>query len=329
MTDGRPAGERPATREEVVGCYRFILGREPEDAAVVEQHLANGLPLRALRRTFLESFEFQRGTPPPPLAAIGFAPPRLEVEAEASPEQLGAVLQRVGAYWTRIGGEAPHWSVLTHDRFRPDRIAEEREAFYATGRNDRALLLGLMARHGLSPASHPRLLEFGCGVGRATLAIAEGFAEVTACDISEAHLALAREAEAERGPPRIAWFRSTIEAPMPDGQWDVWFSRLVLQHNPPPVTAWLLRRAFQGLAPGGIAVFQVPVHCIGYRYSLAEDLAATTPPRMEMHVLPQHEIFALAAAAGVVPVDVREDTHVISPGRGNWLSNLFVLRKPG
>jgi len=318
-----------ATRDDVLGCYRYLLGREPESDAVVQRHLSRGLTASELRQSFLRSAEFRSRSAPPPAPPMPLAPAPIEVESEATEDELAAMLARTGAYWARIGGEAPHWSVLTQDRFRPGRIAGNEAAFHATGEVDRALVRDLLARHGLEPAGLPRLMEFGCGVGRATLALARDFAGVTACDISPAHLALARRAAAARGVSNIAFARTSAARPMPGGHWNLWYSRLVLQHNPPPIIAWLLRVAFRRLAPGGIAIFQVPTHCVGYRFRIADYLAREGEPGMEMHLLPQAAIFALAAEAGLRVLEVREDTHLVSGNPAAWLSNLFVLRRPG
>jgi SAM-dependent methyltransferase len=264
-------------------------------------------------------------TPARPAERLPLAPAPIEVESEAGPGELAAMLERTGQYWERVGGEAPHWSVLTQERYRPERIAETRDEFYASGKTDLALVTGLLARHGMTPAARPRLLEFGCGVGRATLALARVFA-VTGCDVSGPHLRLARREAAARGVAGIEWHRTRTRRPMPRGLWDVWFSRIVLQHNPPPVIAWLLREAFARLAPGGVAIFQVPTHAVGYRFRLSEYLARPEAPHMEMHVLPQRAVFALAAEAGLSVLEVREDHVVGQPGR--WLSNLFVLQRP-
>jgi hypothetical protein len=95
------------------------------------------------------------------------------------------------------------------------------------------------------------------------------------------------------------------------------------------VIAWLLAWAFRRLAPGGVAIFQVPTHRVGYRFRLSEYLAREAEPEMEMHVLPQPAVFALAAAARLEVLEVREDTHLVAGQPAVWLSNLFVLRRPG
>jgi hypothetical protein len=108
---------------------------------------------------------------------------------------------------------------------------------------------------------------------------------------------------------------------------DVWFSYIVLQHNPPPVIAMVLRRALSMLAPGGVAIFQLPTHALGYRFDLAAYLAAPVSDAIEVHCLPQSVVFRLAAEAGCVPLEVREDTAMGPPS--HWLSNSFVFAKLG
>jgi SAM-dependent methyltransferase len=104
---------------------------------------------------------------------------------------------------------------------------------------------------------------------------------------------------------------------------DLWFSTRTLQHNPPPVTALILRRAFALLAPGGVAVFQIPTARVGYHF----DIAAPEPDEdLPIHAFPQAAVFALAAEAGCIPVEVIEDSVIWPPILCR--SNSFVIRKP-
>lgn len=332
-----PAGaRRPAARleqaqptlDDVRACYRLILGREAESDEVLQRHLAQVSTLAQLRDAFLHSAEFRSRALVDPTPRLHLAPAPLAIDVTASAEVLAAMLARTATYWERVGAEAPHWSVLTQDRYRPDAIGQSIDDFYATGRADLGLVEGLLTRQGISPESLHHCVEFGCGVGRATLTIARLFDRVTGCDISRPHLALAAEQAAARIVDNVAWHHATVSEPMPPGGWDCWYSRLVLQHNPPPVAAHLLRRAFAGLRPGGVAIFQVPTHRTDYGFSIGAYLAATAAPEMEMHVLPQPAVLALAREAGVELLEMREDTHLIASTSGLWLSNLFVFRRP-
>ncbi len=89
----------------------------------------------------------------------------------------------------------------------------------------------------------------------------------------------------------------------------------------------VLRKALSMLAPGGIAIFQVPTYATGYKFNLASCLAApTNTGTIEVHCLPQPVVFQIAAEAGCVPLEVREDTAMGPPS--HWLSNTFMFAKP-
>jgi SAM-dependent methyltransferase len=108
---------------------------------------------------------------------------------------------------------------------------------------------------------------------------------------------------------------------------DLWFSRIVLQHNSPPIIALILRRALSLLAPGGVAVFQVPTYAKNYAFMLDRYLGRLDQDgQIEMHVLPQHVVFAIAAEAGCVALEVLEDGSI---GIANWQSSTFAVHKPG
>ncbi len=316
----------PPTRADALQGFRLILGREPADSAELDRILDGAESLAALRIRLLHSEEFRQRAPAL-LPALPMAPERLGIELEAGPEIRDAMLARTGEYWQAVGREAPHWSVLTQTRFRPEEIDEHKAAFYGSGEADAELLAAILGRHGTTPEEVGRCVEFGCGVGRVTLALARRFPRVNACDISTAHIAVGKEEAAARRIRNIGWHEATVAEPMPRGHWPLWFSRIVLQHNPPPVQAHLLRLAFRGLAGGGFAVFQLVTHRVGYRFSMEEYLARSGPPDMEMHVLPQDAVFRLAAEARLEVLDVREDL-VVSADRSRWMSNLFVVRRP-
>ncbi len=80
------------------------------------------------------------------------------------------------------------------------------------------------------------------------------------------------------------------------------------------------------LNPGGIAYFQVPTYQRGYKFSCANYLAHVGGGKeMEMHVLPQAEVFDIASQTEAQVLEIFEDsfTGIFNGGR----SNTFVIRK--
>lgn len=106
------------------------------------------------------------------------------------------------------------------------------------------------------------------------------------------------------------------------------FSFLVLQHNPPPIMIDILGHAFKGLAPRGLAFFQLlPTYSRDHSFSFAEYWVAMAEQRtMEMHFLPQHIVLELGRRHGVHPLEVQADGAI---GHHKcWISSTFLMTKP-
>jgi len=245
--------------------------------------------------------------------ALGTQP---AIEVAASEAELARLIARVERTWTALGAMDPHWSVITQEQYRADTIGQTAEAFYATGAATVARLRAALRRQGVELGKVGRVIDFGCGVGRLSSELARQGCEVVAVDLSEAHLDVARRHFAAKGlaveTRRLAKIGDLDALPSAG----LVYSVIVLQHNPPPVMAEVLRRLLARVGPGGHAFFQVPTFHARYRYSVAEDLARETQ-KMEMHVLPQPDVFRILDAAGFRPLEVCEDDAVGDPAFGS------------
>lgn len=318
--------QRPSLAD-VLQCYRLLLGRPPEDEAVLHAHVQNAPDIDTLRRAFLLSDEFrdqlhEMGVMIKPVP-VDAAP--IQVETDCDPATLRHLLDRTGAFWTDIGSNAPHFSVLTEPEFLPDRLPGNLASFDAAGALDLAALLATLRRCGQDPARFRHVVELGCGVGRVTRHLARAFPRVTAIDISASHLAVAQQELAAAGLGGVTLRQATPDDPMPAEHYDLWFTRLVLQHNPPPVMAHLLERALRRLLPGGVAYFQLPTYRLGYAFNLRDYLASPLGREMEMHVLPQDVVFRIVAAEGCRVLELREEPHACV--RGPTVMGRFLVGK--
>src|SRR5690606_35365601 len=90
---------------------------------------------------------------------------------------------------------------------------------------------------------------------------------VVAFDISQNHIDAARRALEERGVTNVDFVlvRGPDDLRHLEGV-DLFFSIIVLQHNPPPIIVDILKAAFEGLKPGGILYFQVPTYGADYSF---------------------------------------------------------------
>jgi SAM-dependent methyltransferase len=253
------------------------------------------------------------------------AAPQMLVETVCDESQAARLLDRVATTWEDLGAKKPHWSVLTEDQFMPARIAGNEAAFHASGEHDANRLLAAIRRVGRDPARFERVFDYGCGLGRVANHLAQVFASVTGCDVSASHLELARERSRKTGRSNIEYRLSRPPAFGMTEDFDLWYSLLVLQHNPPPVTVMILKRALSALRPDGLAVFQLPTYAPHYRFEVDEYLASKPPASgIEMHFLPQPALFALIQACSCTVLEVIEDGLAGDP---TWISNSLVVAK--
>jgi SAM-dependent methyltransferase len=245
----------------------------------------------------------------------------MSIELAPSREELVELTERVAETWRELGRTRPHWSVLPAEHFLPEHIEDRRDEFFASGVDDVAELLAILQYLGRQPKEFSQITEFGCGVGRVTNHLARTFRSVVACDISTSHLEVARSHAAEEELSNIQFREVTVDKFGMAERIDLWFSRLTLQHNPPPVMAAILRRTLFRLRVGGLAIFQAPTFLPGYSFRAGDYLEAPRSEVIEMHVLPVAAVIRLAHEADCTVLDILDDNRAV----GDLTSNIFVI----
>jgi 2-polyprenyl-3-methyl-5-hydroxy-6-metoxy-1,4-benzoquinol methylase len=313
------------SRDEVMMAYRLLLGREPESEEVIRDHTKSD-SLQALRERFMRSAEFRKKSTREQ-AQQSFLPqdlPAMDVDVDASDDQMDAVMSKIQLAWEHLGSQRPHFSVLTDPQFLPENLEGTIGTFWESGEAEAARAQLILERHGLTSLRDKVCVEFGCGVGRVSMGLARSFAKVHGYDISSWHLAHAEQRGREIGLTNLELHRYT-DINEDIRKCDVFYSRIVLQHNPPPIIVQLISNAFRSLNPGGIAIFQVPTYAKEYRFNTIEWLNTEHVMDMQMHCLPQYRIFELIEAEGCLPLEVREDNATGKPE--SFISNTFIVRK--
>lgn len=308
-------------------AYRLIMGREPDSEASVAGHVRDHASIDELRRTFFGSDEFLTDVMPGmPAAGKPLDWPPIRVETEVTPEQLQEMIARVERNFRHMGETEPHWSVISEDRYKAAQIPGAEREFFESGRGVVREFLVTLARCGLDPREFHDVFELGCGVGRTTIWLAEKFDRVTGADVSTPHLALAEQAAAAYRRRNMTLLHIDSIAKLSQlPRFDVFFSIIVLQHNPPPLMEYILRIMLTQLAPGGVAYFQIPTHALGYRFDIAEYLARPVDLGVpEMHLLPQSVLIETIEAAHCRILELREDG---AAGR-EFVSNRLLVQKP-
>jgi SAM-dependent methyltransferase len=250
--------------------------------------------------------------------------PKCRVDIDATPDQLDVMLSRIRAAWQSIGETEPYYSVLPTEDYRSGNFGKHRDRFYASGLIDVKRALAFLSRNGIDTSSIHHVLDYGCGVGRLTFALAHHFSAVTGIDISDAHLRHAQRRASDQEIKNVDFVRMVDLKQLDFVKGiDFAFSLIVLQHNPPPIIAVTLRKLFGTLNDGGCALFQVPTFIHGFSFSAARYLSGQHSP-MEMNAIPQRIVFDILRESGCHLLEIREDG---AAGSASMVSHTFLIQK--
>jgi 2-polyprenyl-3-methyl-5-hydroxy-6-metoxy-1,4-benzoquinol methylase len=135
--------------------------------------------------------------------------------------------------WQSIGEVDAYYGVLTYDQYTHDQLDPEKLAvFFQTGEAHCQRIFEII-RQRLKPAFSPqRGLDFGCGVGRILIPLAQVCNEVVGVDVAESMLAEARKNCAERAITNVTLLQSDDRLTELTGSFDFMHSYIVFQHIP-------------------------------------------------------------------------------------------------
>lgn len=157
--------------------------------------------------------------------------------------------------WNELGRRDAMWAVLSGP-FEASRKWEP-EAFFATGVEEVAMVLARSASLGASPM-RGRALDFGCGIGRLSQALAREFSAVDGVDIAAAMLEQAKEYNRAGDRCHFHLNEDDSLALFADATFDFVYSSITLQHMEPRYSRRFLAEFFRVTRPGGVVVFQIP-----------------------------------------------------------------------
>jgi SAM-dependent methyltransferase len=194
-------------------------------------------------------------------------------------------LDDVRATWEKIGRDDPFWGVLTWEGTEHGKW--DIEEFFSEGEREVAAFMD-EARALRALPEVKDVLDFGCGVGRLSRALATRFESVTGLDVSAPMVEQATRL-VTAGHPN-ATFQVSISARLPfsDNSFDLVLSNIVLQHMPPKLARGYIREFLRVLRPEGVAIFQIP----------SENRMGSTSANP-----------LLRAAMNALPSQVREEIH--------------------
>jgi trans-aconitate methyltransferase len=222
-------------------------------------------------------------------------------------------LQKLQRTWEGLAQADPLWAICADPTKQNNQWS--REEFFATGKNEVAVVLGCVTELGVKIDRKAPMLDFGCGVGRLTRALAEHFPECWGVDISPTMIGLAKEFNRDLPQCRFLLNERDKLENLRDNYFGFIYTSIVLQHMAERYIRKYVAELVRVLRPGGVLVFQLPDSLRGSaltriraRVALRARLNSVLgnePLGMEMHCLKEPAVRKVVQASGARVVDVR------------------------
>jgi SAM-dependent methyltransferase len=186
--------------------------------------------------------------------------------------------------------------------------------FFATGEAEVETVIGHLKKLGMTLDVDRAALDFGCGVGRLTQAVARRFASCAGVDISAEMI---QRAQSLNQYPQCRYMvNSSASLPFGDGEFSFIYCNIVLQHVPRHFATNYLREFVRVLARGGVLVFGlqdsfaapdissmlVRVRHVLHLRSTIRRILGTGSGDMQMHCLPEKVVRGALGSARVVDI---------------------------
>ncbi|MFD0630517.1 class I SAM-dependent methyltransferase [Catenulispora yoronensis] len=152
--------------------------------------------------------------------------------------------------------EDPLWAVCVDPQKKGRRW--DINEFFASGRLEIDAAMAYVNRLGLAGGARATALDFGCGAGRLTLALAEHFEQVVGVDISRSMLS---EAARHAGHGRCTYVhnqRPNLRC-FDDDSFDLVYTSLVLQHLSRNLALAYISEFLRVVRPDGLVMLSVPI----------------------------------------------------------------------
>jgi ubiquinone/menaquinone biosynthesis C-methylase UbiE len=180
------------------------------------------------------------------------------------------------------------------------------EAFFELGRTEIAAVMDRV-----DPSGRKRALDFGCGVGRCTQALADYFDHVDGMDISPSMIEQAKALNRHGDKVRyLVWDRT--ELPYKTGTFDMVYTNIVLQHMRQQYAHEYIREFVRVVKKDtGRAVFEYPE---------GPDIPHPEPA-LSMFCTPYEQVVGIVEDAGGEVLDVQ------SPQMSGWACHTYTARR--
>ncbi|MCH8868547.1 MAG: class I SAM-dependent methyltransferase [Chloroflexi bacterium] len=163
--------------------------------------------------------------------------------------------RRLQRTWEAFGKDDPMFAILSVQDKRRGRW--DRQEFFESGLLEIRSVMAYLTSVQLKPANG-MALDFGCGIGRLTQALADYFDKCTGVDIAPSMISLAHEYNNNKARCEYVLNENADLRIFEDYQFDFVYCSKVLQHMEPAYSANYISEFVRVLNTDGVLVFQLP-----------------------------------------------------------------------
>jgi SAM-dependent methyltransferase len=211
--------------------------------------------------------------------------------------------------WVKWGQRDPYFAVITNDKFRTAKINDvARQEFFESGRHHVNHLLAACRQLAGPDFAPVRALDFGCGVGRVALPLAEQVGAVLGLDVSPDMLIEARRNAEHMGLNNAEFLLSGDDLSAVSCGFDLVHSCITFQHIDVLRGRLLFRQLLGLLSPGGVGAIQITYAKLDFEDTFGQPPTPTPASGLSVtndRVIGRPSLLArLGLSSRVVPDDV-------------------------
>lgn len=156
--------------------------------------------------------------------------------------------------WEKFGRDDPYFGVISHEKFKSNNLDDTlKEEFFQTGFKDIQHAIAQIQKHLDPDFKIQNALDFGCGVGRVLIPIAELADQATGVDVSRSMLQEAAKNCNLRSITNVTFVEDMNNLSSVGAPFDFIHSSIVFQHIPVKKGIAVFRNLLQYLSGGGCA----------------------------------------------------------------------------
>ena len=229
--------------------------------------------------------------------------------------------------WEGFAQTNPLWSICTDPEKREQQW--DIQEFFETGKNEVEKVLEHLRLLGVTLDKTGPALDFGCGVGRLTRALASHFPECWGVDMSPTMIRLAEGFNRDCERCRFCLNQTSSLGMFRDEYFAFIYTSIVFQHIERKYVENYLLELIRALKPGGVFVFQIPDHFkAGFQEKLRPKLRLRSHLarlfkwrrdvfQMEMHCIPERAVRKLLFSPKLRIADIQRTNSTDPSFNGN------------